>query len=159
TGDGNSDHVYGGTFSLAGDLFANFFPMFNMTEAAGFGGIRRFPRGPQPYSPVIGITGLTLNYVNPSNPTSYGIFVGSYAGEPTALSDGTFVISWAADVAQDYGLYQMHADGSGLTPLYDNPGTSELRAKPLRPRPLPPIIVDTITQIPSLLPPPTQGPY
>jgi hypothetical protein len=159
TGDGNATHSYGGTFSLIGDFFANFFPMFNMTEAAGFGGIRRFPRGPEPYTPISGITYLTLNYVNPSNPTSYGIFVGNYDGEPAALSDGGFVVSWTMNVQQDYGLYRMNADGSGLTLLYDNPGTTELRARPLRSRPLPPVLLDTVTQVASLLPPSAAGPY
>ncbi|HEX7797493.1 MAG TPA: hypothetical protein VF456_24190, partial [Vicinamibacterales bacterium] len=84
-GDGNLGHVYGGGFSASGDLFANFFPMFNMTEAAGFGGIRRYKRGPEPFAPIIGITQTSQTYLHPSNPTSYGIYPGFYASDATAL--------------------------------------------------------------------------
>lgn len=153
--DEAGNHVYGGAFSPAGDFYANFFPMYNMTEAGGFGGIRRYSRGPGKYTPIIGITYLTLDYVHCPNSSdcSYGIFKGSYAAEPEVLPSGKLVISWAADINQDYGLYQINPDGSGRKLLYDNPGTAELRARVLRPRPLPPIIADTITQTPSLLPP------
>lgn len=158
TGDGNGGHIYGGAFSPSGELFANFFPMFNMTEASGFGGIRRFSRGPQPYVPVVGITALGGTLVS-TDPPSYGVYVGDYAGEPEVLPDGTIVISWAANTSQDYGLYRVNANGSGLTLLYDAPGTTELRARAVRARPLPPIVPDTVTQVPSLLPPPANGPY
>jgi hypothetical protein len=159
TGDGNLGHMYGGGFSASGDLFANFYPMFNMTEASGFGGIRRYSRGPEPFTPIIGITQLSQTYVHPSNPTSYGIYPGFYASDATALSDGSLVISWAPTVDQDYGLVQINPDGSGLTAVYDNKGTSELRARVLRPRPRPPVLSDTVTQAASLLPPPGNGPY
>jgi len=159
TGDGNLGHMYGGGFSASGDLFANFYPMFNMTEASGFGGIRRYSRGPEPFAPIIGITQLSQTYVHPSNPTSYGIYPGFYASDATALSDGSLVISWAPTVDQDYGLVQISPDGSGLTAVYDYKGTSELRARVLRPRPRPPVLSDTVTQAASLLPPPGNGPY
>jgi len=159
TGDGGSGHVYGGGFSPSGELFANFFPMMNMTEASGFGGIRRYSRGPEAYSAVIGITEVSQKYVSPSNPTSYGISPGSYASDASPLSNGTFVISWASGVDQDYGLYQINSDGSGRTLVYDNRGTSELRPRVLRPRPRPPVLQDTVAQVASLLPPPANGPY
>ena len=41
-----------------GDLIANFFPMYNMTEAGGFGGLRRYHRGPGGYTSILGITNL-----------------------------------------------------------------------------------------------------
>ena len=151
--------MYGGTFTPDGQLIANFFPMENLTEAAGFGGLRRYQRGPGSYSPVLGITGLTLEYVQPENPTSYGVFKGSYAGEPAVLADGRFVISWASGIEQDYGLYIINADGSGLTSLFDRAGTTELRTRVLAPRPKPPIIADTVATAASLLPPRAEGPY
>ncbi len=154
----DTTHMYGGTFLPNGDLAANYFPMSNMTEAAGFGGVRRYARGPGYPSPVIGITHLTLDYAN-NNPTSFGIFKGNYAGEPAALSDGRLIISWAADVNQDYGLYLVNANGTGLTPVYDNPGTTELRAKPIVVRALPPIIKDSVNTAASQLPPTEAGPY
>lgn len=155
----DATHMYGGTFLVNGDLVANYFPMSNMTEAAGFGGLRRYARGPGYPTPVIGITRLTLDYVSKSSPTSFGIFTGNYAGEPATLPNGKLVISRARDVDQDYGLYTINADGSGLTPLYDNPGTTELRAKPIVQRALPPILPDSVNTTASLLPPPAGGPY
>lgn len=156
-----ANHAYGGGFAPDGTFYANFFPMNNMTEAAGFGGIRRYQRGPKGYTPIIGVTDRNdskytlVNY----NPPSHGIYTGNYAGEPEVLPDGRLLISLAKDTKQDYGLYTINADGSGLTPLYDNIGTTELRARVIRTRPLPPIIADKITQVASLLPPKAEGPY
>jgi hypothetical protein len=75
------------------------------------------------------------------------------------LPDNRIVVSWASGIEQDYGLYVVNADGTGLTKLYDNPGTTELRAKVLAPRPKPPVLTDSITSDASLLPPPATGPY
>lgn len=152
-------HAYGGAFLPNGQLIANYFPMANMTEASGFGGLRRYTRGPGTYTPIIGITGLSTDYVNPSNPTSFGVLKGAYAGEPEALSDSQLVISWAKDVNQDYGLYLVGVDGKKLTPLLDLPGTSELRVRAVRARPLPPRIPDRVPLAASLVPPPAAGPY
>ena len=158
-GDGSANHVYGGAFAPDGSFFANFFPMFNMTEAAGFGGIRRAVRGPEPLVPVTGITEVKTTYVRSQEPQSYGIYPGPYAAEPAVLSDGTLVVSFAADVNQDYGLYRIAADGSARTLIYDAPGTSELRARSLRPRTVPPRIPDRVSLKASLLPPSEDGPY
>ncbi len=151
-------HAFGGGFTPEGDLIANYFPMYNMTEAAGFGGLRRYHRGPGAYEPLVGVTWQSLDYVNP-NPPSYGIFHGTYAAEPDVLPSGQIVFSWAPDIFQDYGLYVMDSDGSNQRLLYDNPGTTELRARIVRPRPLPPVIPDTVTHVPGPLPPPASGPY
>lgn len=152
------NHVYGGGFTSDGRLYANFFPMFNMTEASGFGGVRYYERGAFPYVPIAGITYLTQEYVS-YDPISYGIYIGEYVGEPESLPDGRVVVSRAPDVFQDYGLYLMKADGRGMSPLYDNPGTTELRARVLGPRPLPPVLPDTVAGRASLLPPDADGPY
>jgi len=157
----NINSAYGGTFAPDGSFYANFFPMSNGTEAAGFGGIRRYQRGANGYTPIIGITTRdesVLQFVR-TNPNSYGVYIGNYAAEPAVLPDGRLVISWAANVAQDYGLYTINADGSGLTLLYDNPGTTELRTRLIIPRTVPPIIPDKVTQVASQLPPLAQGPY
>jgi hypothetical protein len=152
-------HAYGGAFTDNGELIANYFPMYNMTEASGFGGLRRYQRGAGLYEPLIGITWQSLDYVHPTAPVSYGIFVGDYAGEPDVLPNGDIVLSWAPDIQQDYGLYIMTAEGSGRTLLYDNPGTTELRARIIRQRPLPPVITDRISEWPGPLPAPADGPY
>lgn len=151
--DEAGNHVYGGAFTPAGDLVANFFPMYNMTEAAGFGGLRRYQRGAGSYTALLGQTTLSINYAHPSNPTSFGIYTGAYATEPEVLPDGSLVLSWVDDVYQDYGLYRAQADGSGLTLMYDRPGTTELRARAIYARPLPPVLPGPSGPVPSLLPP------
>jgi hypothetical protein len=161
--DEEANHVYGGAFAPDGTLVANYFPMYNMTEAAGFGGLRRYARGANGYAPVAGVTTLSGDYVHCPSPgdCSYGIFNGSYAGEPDVLPDGRLVFSSAPDVAQDYGLVLAQASGSGRTPLFDLPGTTELRARLLRPRGVPPILADSVPAAanPPLLPPGSAPPY
>ena len=93
------------------------------------------------------------------NPPSFGVYVGTYAAEPEALPDGRLVVSIAPDVGQDYGLYVINADGTGATPLYDEPGRTEIRARVALPRPLPPVLPDVATQPASPLPPRAEGPY
>lgn len=155
------NHAYGGTFAPDGSFYANFFPMANGTEAAGFGGIRHYQRGPNGYTPVIGITTRdeSVQEFVRKNPPSYGVYIGNYATDPVMLPDGRLLISWAADIYQDYGLYTINPDGSDLTLFYDNHGTSELRSRLVAPRPVPPIIPDQITEVASLLPPLEEGPY
>jgi hypothetical protein len=154
----HDNHYYGGAFTPDGQLIANFFPMANMSEASGFGGLRLLTRGASLYTPLQGITDLRGNLVN-SAPPSYGIYRGTYAAEPDVLADGRIVFSRALNVSQDYGLYLMEADGSNPRRLYNAPGTAELRPRVIQQRPLPPILPDTITQIPGPLPPPANGPY
>jgi hypothetical protein len=154
----DANNVYGGAFRSDGVLFANYFPMANMTEAAGFGGVRRYQRGPEPYVPVLGVTAVSTDYVHPLNPTSFGIFNGSYAVDPDVLPGGDLIVSSAPDVNQDYGLVRVAPDGSGATPVLDDPGTAELRARVLAPRPLPPVLPPA-TATASLLPPGGDGPY
>ncbi len=129
--DEEGNHMYRGTFLPNGNLVANFFPMYNMTEAGGFGGLRLFTRGGNRYTPLMGITDLTGKYVSTS-PNSYGVYQGMYFGEPEALSNNQLIVSMAKDTRQDYGLYVVNLDGSGRTLLVDNPGTAELRAKVIR---------------------------
>lgn len=155
-----SNHAYGGGFAPDGTLYANFFPMNNMTEAAGFGGIRRYKRGPNGYVSIIGVTDRndSLYPLVRSSPPSHGIYKSDYAAEPEVLPDGRLLISLARDVSQDYGLFIVNPDGSSLVPLYDNAGTTELRARVIRTRQAP-VIADRITQTASLLPPRDTGPY
>jgi hypothetical protein len=151
---------YGGSFAPDGSFYGNFFPMKNGTEASGFGGIRHYRPGLMGgYTPLIGITS-EIGYEHVSkDPVSYGVNIGNYAAEPVLISDKRLVIAWAADINQDYGLYLLNSDGSGRTLLYDNPGTSELRARVVASRPTPPVIAEQVTQVASLLPPTATGPY
>ena len=168
-GNETMNHFYGGSFAQDGTLYGNYFPMENMTEAAGFGGIRKVTRGAVRYTHVIG---NTRRYEHPQvTPTSFGVETSpsGYAADPAVMADGTLLISLATanhgtlsgeDITQDYGLYNINATGSP-TPIliHDNPGTAELQAQVLAARPLPPIIPDSIVNTPSLLPPPAAGPY
>jgi hypothetical protein len=153
------NHMYGGSFTPNGDLIANFFPMYNMTEAAGFGGLRRYSRGPGSYTPIMGVTytsGDVNDYVY-TNPNSYGVYKSDYAAEPEVLPNGKMIVSWAPNHFQDYGLYIANLDGTKRTLLYNNPGTTELRAKAIRARPKPPILADAVPP-PAVQLPPTSNP-
>lgn len=151
--------AYGGSFAEDGSLYTNFFPKVNLVEAAGFGGIRHLQRGINAATPILGITAQYGYDMVRQNPPSLYVYRGNYAAEPEVLPDGRLLVSWAADTNQDYGLYVMEADDCMLSPLYDNPGTTEIRAKVIRARPLPPIIPDGVTTTASRLPPLAEGPY
>ncbi len=168
-GNETMNHYYGGSFAPDGTLYGNYFPMENMTEASGFGGIRKVNRGAIRYTHIIG---NTRRYEHPQiTTTSFGVETSpsGYAADPSVMADGTLLISLATgnhttlsgeDINQDYGLYNIAATGTP-TPIlvYDNPGTAELQAQVLAARPVPPIIADSIVNTPSLLPPPAAGPY
>jgi hypothetical protein len=161
--DQDINQIYGGAFSDGGVFYANYFPMLNMSEASGFGGIRLRFHGTQTFIPFIGVTDPHRPLVN-ADPPSFGIYQGDYAADPDVLPDGRIVISWTADVLQDYGLYVVNSDGSGLSPLFDRVGTSELRARVLGSRALPEILADVYRDDPSRpfaaeMPPLAQGPY
>lgn len=156
----DANFAYGGAFALDGSFYGNFFPMKNSTEASGFGGIRYFQPGMSgSYQSLLGITSeIGYEFVS-TDPVSYGVLKGNYAAEPELIDNNRLVISWAADINQDYGLYLLNNDGSGLEPLFDIPGTSELRARVVAPRPMPPVIADQNTVRASRLPPTTTAPY
>lgn len=159
--DDELNSSYGGQFSPDGQFFfSNHFPMLNLTEAAGFGGVRRYQRGPNRHVRVIGDTDVNLNYVN-NNPVSYGVSVppdGVYAVDAEPLADGRLVVSLTQNYLQDYGLYLVNGDGSNRIPLYDEPGRSELRARFIRARSAP-VIPDSVNLNAALIPPPAGGPY
>jgi hypothetical protein len=114
------------------------------------------------YKPLMGVTHvMNDNYVYcpDAGNCSYGIYKSDYFSEPEVLPNGKLVVSYARDTNQDYGLYLANMEGGRPARIYDAPGTSELRARLVRPRPLPPVIRDRITSTPSLLPPPAGGPF
>ena len=148
--DEEANHIYGGTFAPDGALFANFFPMYNMTEAAGFGGIRRYARTPiaARYTPVNGVfaytdaNGQQRPYAHGDDPGnySYGIFVPppeGYTTAPEFAPDATRIVySAASDWNQDYDLWWSLADGSQREKIaFAQPdfgvGTSELPCRSL----------------------------
>lgn len=186
--DEEANHIYGATFAPDGSLFANFFPMYNMTEAAGFGGIRRYARTPiaTRYTPVNGVFAYTdaggqaRPYAHGDNAGnySYGIFVPPPEGYTTAAeftppiigAAMSLVYSAAIDWNQDYDLWWSLADGSMREKLtFADPdfgiGTSELGAKFLVAQPTPPTLPDPYRDDwdtaphPGFLPPTAVGPY
>ncbi|MDC6167443.1 TolB family protein [Paucibacter sp. XJ19-41] len=154
--------MYGGSFDAQGRLLANFYPMVNMTEAGGFGGVRRMTRGAQRPQALMGpneITGDQSRFVAPNAFGIYRLEPGQYyASDAVALADGRLLLSMAGDIQQDYGLYLLGADGREPQPLLDLPGRSELRAKPLQARALPPVLPAAAATA-AALPPPAQGPF
>lgn len=153
SGAGRSDlgnHMYGGAFDAAGNLIANFFPMYNMTEAGGFGGLRVLPRGAARYRSLAGITDFSRPLVAPN---AFGIHQGEYVSEPAVLPDGRLVVSIANSIEQDYGLWIMNADGSRRELLLDHRGTAELRAKPVVARARPPVLSAGAAPAPAPYPP------
>ncbi len=155
----DANHTYGFSFASDGTLYANFFPMKNTTEAAGFGGIRHFKRGAAVYRAVIGVTSEVGYPLANIGPNSYGVYKSQFAADPIVLPDGRLLISWAPDHLQDYGLYIINPDGSNRQLLVNELGRTELRAQIVAARKLPPVLADKITRVPSLLPPLEQGPY
>ncbi|MEZ4731853.1 MAG: hypothetical protein R3E79_32430 [Caldilineaceae bacterium] len=155
------DHnqAYGGDFTPDGVFYANYFPMKNLTEAAGFGGIRRYERGAHGYTHVIGVTAIEQYPPISQEPYSFAVLQSDYATDPVVLPDGRLLISWAADTQQDYGLAIINADGSGRLPVFDRPNTTEVRARLVAARPIPPVIPDQVTTTASQLPPTEEGPY
>ena len=138
------NHVYGGAFAADGSFYGNFYPMFNMTEASGFGGIRRFIRGPWHLHSGRRRHRSLRRVRQPRPPVSYGIYRGAYATDAVALADGRLLASVATDPRQDYGLYLLERDGAAKTPVYDQVGTAEVRAVRASPRALPPLLADTV---------------
>lgn len=152
----NGNHVYGGAFTPGGDFVGVYHPMPNMTEAAGFSGLRLHPRGFGAVRPIIGVPYLTGDYVQAN---SFGIFKSAtgYWAEPYVLPDGRILASRAADTRQDYDLYVVNADGTNPQRVLGFAGTTELRAQVLAARTLPPVIVDRNTTVASPLPPPNNN--
>jgi hypothetical protein len=158
--------LYGGAFDEQGHLYSNFIPLENLAEVAGFGGIRHHRRGvTDRFARPAGVLGLTEFL--PALPLVFTelerVYLSEYAAEPETLP-GTqqMVASIAADHRQDYGLYLVNRDGSGRQLLYDRQETTEIRARRLRPRPLPPVLGDApslVGETASLLPPRAAGPY
>lgn len=142
-GNENMNHYYGGAFSPDGTLYGNYFPMENMTEAAGLGGIRRVNRGAVRYDHIIGNTRRFEHSQIAADSFGVETSPSGYAADPAVMADGTLLISLAtgnhsswtgADVKQDYGLFLINASGQGTPiPVYDSPGTAELQAQVLAP--------------------------
>src|SRR4030095_14905987 len=88
------------------------------------------------------------------NPPSYGTMQPPYATDPSELPNGKILFSYATQVEnQDYGLYTVNLDGTGLQLFYDIPGKLELDAGLLLPKAVPPVLIDGVIAVADELPP------
>ena len=139
-----------------GKLLSVFIPHMPMITTGGSPGIRYYTKGFSEIHNVIGVDTLTSLYVQ--TPPSVGTMQPPYATDPVPLPDGRIMFSYATTVAeQDYGIYTCNLSGSGLTQVVDLPGTLELNAELLIPRPVPPLI-SYLTAFDTNLVPPTTNP-
>lgn len=120
-----------------GKLLTVFIPSLPMIYTSGSPGIRYYNQGFSEARTVIGVDSTTPLYVQ--NPPSFGTMQPPYATDPVGLPDGRILFSYATTVeAQDYGIYTVNFNGTGLSQIVDLPGTLELNAELLIPRNVPP---------------------
>ncbi|MBS1517551.1 MAG: T9SS type A sorting domain-containing protein [Bacteroidetes bacterium] len=122
-----------------GKLLSVFIPSLPMVYTSGSPGIRFYDQALSEAVKIIGTDSTTPLYVQ--NPPSTGTMQPPYATDPLGLPDGRILFSYATTVeTQDYGIYTVNMDGTGLTQIIDLPGTLELNAEMLMPRKVPPKI-------------------
>jgi|GEM_PF-570396 len=155
--DGNVG--YGGAFLSDGRLITNFFMPGNLAEEAGFGGLRLLTRGFQPFSCIIGVCTEYNQTLVPGATSDIFTSATGYAAEAAPLPNGRIVVARAANLQQAYGLWVMNLNGSNAQLLHADQGMTDTRPAILAPRPLPPIIPNTVTTVAPLTPPPVGGPY
>ena len=144
------NHVYGGTFTPEGDFVANFFPMYNMTEAAGFGGLRKYARG------RARLSGADRHHdahsrlrqrrrIQPRTESSRAPTRASRSRCPTASSSfpGPRIINRTTACTRSTPTA---AGGRCSTTIREPPSSARGRSAS---RGLPPVIADTVTQVPS----------
>ncbi len=154
--------TYGCSFASNGDVLADYFPEAILFFESGFGGIRKHKRGAGPFTYIAGYTGDSTQLTFPpgTNDTLKQFYSNKgYASDVTVLPDDRLIYSWAANYKQDYGIYISNADGTNRVKIYNTANTSEMRAKAIVARPLPPIIADQVTAVASAYPPLENGPY
>jgi hypothetical protein len=137
----------------SGNMISMFVPHAPMTYTTGSSGIRWFERGNSYQNHIIGVNQANMQlYIQ--NPPSIGTMQPPYAADPVQLPNNTILFSYATQVEnQDYGLFTVNLDGSGLQPFYDIPGKLELNAELLLPKTLPPVLEDLVIDFPEDIPP------
>ncbi len=164
--DGEGLALYAGTGNLRsgqnnyrpyvlsdGRMLSLFTPDPAMAYTTGSSGIRLFDEGNSYGTYVIGVNPQTMQlYIN--NPPSYGTMQPPYACDPIQLPSNLLLISYATQVEnQDYGLYTVNLNGSGLQLFYDIAGKMELNAEVLLQKPVPPVLIDGVVDVADELPP------
>lgn len=122
-----------------GKLLGVYSPDSSMTHTGSSTGIRYYNDGLSEVNNVIGVNPGTPLYIQ--SPPSVGTYMPPYATDPIELPDGKIMFSYATDVEdQDYGIYQINLNGTGLEQIVDLPVTLELNAEPVISRTIPPIL-------------------
>ncbi len=136
-----------------GSMLSIFVPYTSMTNTSGSPGIRWYSKGTGYPNYIAGVNAYNMQlYIQ--NPPSFGTMIPPYATDPVQLADGRILFSYATQVEnQDYGLYTININGTGLTLFYDIPGKLELNARVLLSKTVPPILQDNVTDVTSELPP------
>lgn len=136
-----------------GRMLSLFTPDNAMAHTTGSSGIRLFETGNGYGTHVIGVNPATMQlYIN--SPPSYGTMQPPYACDPVELPANLILISYATQVEnQDYGLYTVNLNGSGLSLFYDIAGKMELNAEVLLPKTVPPVLLDGVIDVADELPP------
>jgi hypothetical protein len=149
----NGLHNYKPQVMSDGKLLGVFVPHTSMMYTTGSSGIRWFNEGVDYPHHIIGVNQNTMQlYIQ--NPPSIGTMQPPYAADPVELPNGKVLFSYATQVEnQDYGLYTINLDGTGLQSFYDIPGKLELNAEVLLAKTVPPVIPNGIFTIASELPP------
>ena len=136
-----------------GRMLGVFVPHTPMVYTTGSSGIRWYDEGVGYPNHITGVNQHNMQlYIQ--NPPSTGTMQPPYATDPVELPNGKILFSFAGQVEnQDYGLYTVNLNGSGLTPYFDIPGKLELNAEVLLPKPVPPVLIDGVIDVADELPP------
>ncbi len=164
--DGEALDIYAGTANYRpgmdnyrsivmndGKMIGVFIPSQSMTYTSGSPGIRWFNKGMDYTHYIAGVNQNNMQlYIQ--NPPSYGTMQPPYATDPVEMPDGRILFSYASVVEnQDFGLYIINLDGTGIQPFFDIPGKMELNAQILLPKNVPPVIPDLNPDTSIELPP------
>jgi hypothetical protein len=134
-------------------MLTMFVPHTPMAYTSGSTGIRWFNKGVNYPHYIAGVNQVNMQlYI--SSPPSTGTMMPPYAADPVQMPDGKVMFSYASSVEnQDYALYTINMNGTGLQLFYDIPGKLELNSQILVPKPVPPILPDFVTEVSDELPP------
>jgi len=136
-----------------GKMLGVFIPHTPMAFTSGSPGIRWFAKG-MDYPHYIAGVDQNNQHLYVQNPPSIGTMQPPYAADPVEMPDGKILFSYATQVEnQDYGLYTINLNGTGMTLFYDIPGKLELNAQVLQVKSVPPILIDLVPDTSDDLPP------
>jgi hypothetical protein len=139
-----------------GKMVSVYIPLNSMTTTSGSPGIRVYDKGFAEARKIYGVDSSTALLVQ--NPPSYGTMQPPYATDPVPLPDGRILFSYSTSATDsDFGIYAGSILGGNLTQVIDLPGTLELNAEILAPRPAPPV-VDYLEAFDTNMVPPTTNP-